>query len=179
MVNQRFLIFSDSLHYFTLFLIDCTWVKLLLPYKDWFSTTVPPLPLNFPSPVGIIFQVKILSDVGFIFSLLKYFYRYPHIFILDFWILNIWRDLGLSFYVSSEGKEGKIICYVWLFFKSEPENINFSKSLCSTIFWSSTLKYWRSTYLLILMNSKSVIWSEAFFSNTETWICFQSFFQDF
>ena len=39
-------------------------------------------------------------------SFAQMFYRFPHILILNFWILNIRKDLRLSFCVSSQGKEG-------------------------------------------------------------------------
>ena len=74
-------------------------------------------------------------------------------------------------------RKKQIVSYKWLLFKSESVNVNFGKSLCSRIFWCSTLSLKR--YLPVLMNCKSVLWSGALFSNTEIWIWFQSFFRVF
>ena len=73
---------ENSLHYFTIFHIACTWVELLL--SQYHSATVPPPPLPLSPPPGIIFHVKNVNDVCFIFSLLKYICRFRHLDFLDF-----------------------------------------------------------------------------------------------
>ena len=69
-----------------------------------FWATVPHLPLPLSPPPSVIFHVKNINDVGFIFPLLKYI-GFPIVEFRIFRILNISEDLKLSFYVSSEAKE--------------------------------------------------------------------------
>ena len=75
---------ENSLYYFTMFLMDCTWVELLLPYKDPFRPQCH-LSLNLFFNSSVIFHVKILTNVSFIFPLLKCFIGFP---IFWFWIFG-------------------------------------------------------------------------------------------
>ena len=90
------------------------------------------------------------------------FYRFPHILILDFWILNIWKTSDCLFMFPLRVRKEQIISYEWLF-KSEQVYVNFGKSLCSRIFRSSTLKLWRGAYLFW--------WTIKLFSEMETFFC--------
>ena len=72
--------------------------------EELFWATVPPPPLPLTPLLGVIFHVKNVNDVGFIFSLLKYI-GFPIFEFWIFWILNISEDLRLSFYISCEAKE--------------------------------------------------------------------------
>ena len=76
----------------------------LITMQGSFGATVPPPPPPLSPPPGVIFHVKNVNDVGFIFPLLKYI-GFPIFEYWIFWILNISEDLRLSFYVSSGAKE--------------------------------------------------------------------------
>ena len=82
---------ENSLYYFKMFLIYCTWVELLFPYKDRFGSQchLPLLSVQYLSShhPGVIFHVKVVNDLGFIFTLLKLFYRL-YILYFDFWFLD-------------------------------------------------------------------------------------------
>ena len=103
------------------------------------SSTVqpPPLPLS-PSP-GVMFHVKNVNDVGFIFHLLKYIYGFPHLDFGFFGFSIFQKTSDCLFMFSLRLRKKQIISCGWLLFKWEPVNVNFGKSLCSIFFWSSTL----------------------------------------
>ena len=62
-----------------------------------FWAPVPPPPLHLFPPPDVIFHVKNLSDVGFIISLLKYIFRFPHISIFDFLDFEYFRGPQIVF----------------------------------------------------------------------------------
>ena len=66
------------------------------------------------------------------------------LWIFGFWIFEKTSDCLFMF--TLRARKEQIISYEWLLFKSKPVNVNFSKSLCSRISWSTTLLLWGGTY---------------------------------
>ena len=83
---------------------------------------------------GVIFHVKILTNVDFTFPLLKCFISFPTFW---FWIFGFWMSQKTSDCLPIfplRARKEQIISYEWLFSKSEPVNVYFGKCLCSIIF---------------------------------------------
>ena len=117
---------ENSLYYFTMFLIDCTWVELLLPHKDGFGPQCH-LPLYLSPHQPVLF-----SMLKFSMALVSYFLC-SNIFtgfpIFWFWIFRFWIF----------EKTSDCLFMFLLRVRKGPANVNFGKSLCSRIFWSSAL----------------------------------------
>ena len=145
-----------------MFLSDCTWVEILLPYKDRFGSQCHlPLYLSLHQAVSF-FMLNFLNNVGFIFPLLKYCYRFPHILILDFEYLKRPHIVFLCFrwgwgrnkwsvtndYYSNQNQQTLILA------RASAQEF-FGLVLYNFI----TLK----RYLRVLINCKTVLWSGALF----------------
>ena len=130
-----------------MFLIDCNWVELILPYKDRFwSQCHLPLYLSPHQPVSFFmlkFSMALVSSFLcsniFIAFLIFWFCS------LGFWIFE--KTPEYLFMFPWMVRKEQRISYEWLLIKSEPVNVNFGKSLCSRIFWSGTLWLWRGSYV--------------------------------
>ena len=96
---------ENSLHYFTILLINCTWIGLLLPSKNSFGPQFHlALYLFLHHPV-LFFILKMLITLVSDFLCSNIFIGFPIFGFWIFWILNISEDLRLSFYVFYETKE--------------------------------------------------------------------------
>ena len=96
--------------------------------QGFFGVIVSPPLLLLSPPPGAIFYVENVNDVGFIFPLLKYIYRFPH---LDFGFFRFWIFQKISdclFMFSLRLRKKQIISCEWLLFKWEPVNVNLAKA---------------------------------------------------
>ena len=124
-----------------MFCINCTWVQLLLPYKDRFWPHCHlPLYLSPHQPVSFF----ILKFSMTLFSSFLCSNIFIGLLIFWFWIFGFWifeKTSDCLFMFLLRVRKEQIIIYEWLLFKWEPVNANLSKHLCSRIFCSSTLYY--------------------------------------
>ena len=113
------------------------WALIVIQGSFW-ATVPPPLYLSPLQPMLFFmwkFSVALVSS--FLCSNIYIVFLIVWFWIFGFRIFEKTSDCLFMF--TLRVRKEQIIGYEWLLFKSEPVNIKFGKSLCSRIFWSSTL----------------------------------------